>query len=309
MSKYSNLYEVLDYFKEVEVCKAYFERMRWGSTVVCPRCSCSKVWRTNRGYRCSDKACAYKFTVISGTVLEGTKIPLRIWIAAMYLHTAHKKGVSSIQMAKDLGITQKTAWFLLHRIREVSKTGSLLSGTVEADETYIGGKHSNKHKKERDELNKKGTGYVNKQPVFAMVNRETGEVQNYVIAKAHGKTLQPIIMTNVKKGSVLITDTFGGYKGLDRHFKHETLNHEKDEYVRGNFHTNTVEGYFSQLKRGIYGIYHQVSVKHLESYCNEFAHRYNTRKLTDAERFDLTVKKVVGHRLTYNQLINRGKEI
>ena len=305
---FRNLPELIKYFENEETCKAYLEKQRWGVNVVCPHCSHEKVYRTNRGYKCANKECYKKFTVISGTIYEGTKIPLSKWFPAVYLATAHKKGISSMQLSKDIGVTQKTAWFMLHRIRAMmaDKHPEMLSGTIEADETFIGGRRANKHKKVREELNKKGHGYVDKQPVFAMVNRETGEVRNHVIEKADGKTLQPIIMTQVVKGATIITDTFGGYKGLDNHFKHETLNHMQDEFVRGNFHTNTIEGYFSLLKRGIIGIYHQVSVKHLDRYCDEFTYRYNTRKVKDNERFQHVFSQASGKRLTWDKLTKKN---
>src|ERR1700759_1430517 len=168
-TQFKNLIQVLDYFKNEDTCITYLANSRWGETPCCPHCGNTKAYVTNRGYKCAAKECHKKFTVTTGTIFENTKISLRLWFATIYLATAHKKGISSHQLSRDLNITQKTAWFLLHRVREkIQNTApEMLTATVGVDETYIGGKHRNKHSRERKLLNEKGTGAINKTPVVA----------------------------------------------------------------------------------------------------------------------------------------------
>lgn len=302
-SKFNSLLQVLDFFKDEATCKNYIAQQRWGGTVACPHCGSTKVYTTNRGFTCGEKLCAKKFSVTSGTIFENTKISLRVWIAAMYLCTAHKKGISSLQLSRDLNITQKTAWFLLHRIREmlVTDTQEQLTGTVEVDETYVGGKKINKHKSVRAKL-KDGTGYVNKTPIVAMLQRD-GTIVTVVSPIANGDTIKPFIYKHVAPGATVITDGFSAYTGLDKTYTHEVVNHTDNEYVRGTFHTNNIEGFWSQLKRGIIGIYHQVSPKHLHRYAHEFGYKYNTRKQLDTVRFEQSVGRCNGIRLRYSDLI------
>jgi transposase-like protein len=303
-SQFNSLLQVLDYFKEEKTCISYLAQSRWADAPSCPHCGNVGAYITNRGYKCKAKECGKKFTVTTGTIFENTKISLRTWFAAMYLCTAHKKGISSLQLSRDLNITQKTAWFVLHRIREMLNANQTekLTGTVEVDETYVGGKTRNKHAKKRELDNAKGTGSVNKTPVVAMLQRD-GRIVTVVSPIANGDTIKPFIYANVEKGATVYTDGFGAYKGLDKHYTHEVVRHDAGEYVRENgIHTNSIEGFWSQLKRGIIGIYHNVSPKHLHRYCHEFGYRYNTRKVTDVTRFEDAIKNV-NVRLTYAKLI------
>lgn len=304
-TQFKSLIQVLDFFKEETTCVAYLAHSRWADEPACPHCGNVGAYITNRGYKCKAKECAKKFTVTTGTIFENTKISLRTWFAAMYLCTAHKKGISSLQLSRDLNITQKTAWFVLHRIREMLNVhnGEKLSGTVEVDETYVGGKTRNKHAKQREIDNAKGPGSVNKTPVVAMLQRD-GRVVTVVTPIANGETIKPFIYANVEIGATVYTDGFGAYKGLDKHYTHGVVKHDAGEYVKDKIiHTNTIEGFWSQLKRGIIGIYHNVSPKHLNKYCGEFAYRYNTRKATDIVRFEDAIKNVNNVRLTYKNLI------
>jgi transposase-like protein len=227
-----------------------------------------------------------------------------MWFAAIYVATAHKKGISSLQLSRDLGITQKTAWFMLHRIREMLKQNKseLLTGEVQADETFVGGKNKNRHADKKIE-NSQGRSVKDKTPVFGLVNK--GQVSTEVVPNTQAKTLKPIIEAMVEKGAIIVTDEWLGYSGLSNDYQHEVLKHNSGEYVNKNsFHTNSIEGFWGLLKRGIFGIYHSVSPKHLNKYCDEFSYRYNTRNIADANRFTLSLGKAEG-RLTYKRLIQK----
>jgi len=302
--QFKNLIQLLDYFKDEETCKQYLAFQRWGTTPACPHCGCTKAYVTNRGFKCSEKTCHKKFTVTTGTIFENTKIKLRTWFAAMYLVTAHKKGISSLQLSRDLQITQKSAWFVLHRIREMlkDKAPQMLEGTVEADETYVGGKNKNRHASKKVE-NSQGRSAKDKTPVVGLLQRD-GKVITHVVKETDSNTLHPIMVKQVASNATLITDAYRSYRGLEKHYNHIVIKHTEGNYITvGENHTNNIEGFWSLFKRGIIGFYHNVSPKHLHRYCNEFGYRYNERKVTDCTRFEDAVNKVGNARLTYNELI------
>lgn len=305
MIDFKNIIEVTEYFSSHDNCINYLYDLRFKDGLYCPHCGAVKVYKFKDGrtYKCGEKECNKKFNVFSKTIFENTKIPLQKWYIAIYILSAHKKGISSLQLARDLGVTQKTAWFINHRVRAMlfNKEPHLLEGSFEIDETYVGGKRGNKHKWQREKTNAGGT--AEKTPVLTMLHRDTKQVHNFVVVRTDSDTLKPIIFGAINDKSVVITDNYPSYKGLNQVYKHETVNHAAEEYVRGEFHTNTVEGYFSLLKRGIIGIYHYVSPKHLHRYCDEFGYRYNTKKLSDVLRFRETVSRVGNARLKYNELI------
>ena len=316
MKQFNSLIQLLDTFKTDAICREYLAEQRWPAGVACVHCGNMKVYTTTRKkkdgevvkeYKCAAKECHKKFSVTVGTIFENTNIGLRHWFAAVYLATAHKKGISSLQLSRDLNITQKTAWFMLHRIRESmrEKAPQVLDGMVEMDETYIGGKRSNKPLKERKRLAELRTA-DDKTPVFGMKDRD-GKIIAMSVDAVTANELYPIINASVEKGTTIITDGHPIYKKLanaDNRYTHESVDHSKDEYVRGDFHTNGIEGFWSMLKRGIIGIYHQVSVKHLDRYCDEFAYRANTNKVPDSVRFTQSLARVEG-RLTYADLIKK----
>lgn len=300
---FKTVLQLHDYFKTEAICIAYLEEQRWGGNPTCPFCGTEKPYKTDRGYKCRNNACYKKFTVKVGTIYENSKIPLRTWFSAIYIMTAHKKGISSCQLARDLGITQKTAWFVLHRVREMlrEKAPVMLRDVVEIDETYIGGKNKNRHADKK----KAGTqGGAGKAPVFGAKQRGGKLVTRTLPDTKHSNTV-PVIYETIQKGSVMVSDEYHSQKAVGPNYFHVSVNHIQGEYVRGAFHTNGVENYWSLLKRGIYGIYHKVSVKHLQRYCDEFTARYNTRDIKDHERFEWTIQHSNG-RLKYNDLI--GKE-
>lgn len=303
MKEFKSILEFSDYFTE-ERCKEHLAMVRWNGNVSCVHCGNDKVYTTSHGYKCAAKECRKKFTVTVGTYYHGSKISLRKWYIANFLFLSHKKGISSYQLARDINVTQKTAWFMLMRIREHvrAKQFKAMQGITEIDETYIGGKTSNKHKHVREQLNKAGTGAVNKSGVLGILERG-GEVRTFGIDKNDGATIQPIIRENLGWGAFVVTDGHGAYKDLDKFYYHSIVNHHKDVWTDGKFHTNSLEGFWSQLKRGINGIYHQVSPKHLHRYCDEFAFRHNTRKLRNDSRIHQAMINIEGKNLTYKALV------
>jgi transposase-like protein len=294
--------ELVRYYADEEKCKALLAQQRWGNSPACPHCgNAAKIYVTNRGYKCGEKTCYKKFTVTTGTIFENTKIKLNLWFEAIFVITAHKKGISSHQLAKDIGCTQKTAWFILHRVREMLKEKSpeLLSGTVEIDETYNGAPYENKHKSKRVKSGQ-GRSLVAKKPIIGLLQRG-GKVWAQPVDKTDRATLLPIMVERVAPGSTVCTDEYSSYRPLGKLFEHGVVKHKHGEYVRGDFHTNGIENYWSLLKRGIVGVYHQVTPKHLHRYCFEFSYRYNSRKTKDVERFNHVLSHSEG-RLTWNSL-------
>lgn len=280
----------------------FFEKRRWRGEPECPRCQSKQVVQVRSGekrharflWRCH--GCKQQFTVRIGTVLEDSRIPLRHWAFAFWAACASKKGVSAKQIQRQTGLSYKSALFLMHRVRfamaDDPTTQAPLKGTVEVDETYVGGKPR-----------KKGSNpsrMWSKAPVMALVERR-GNVRAFPVEWVDSRTLQKSLVQNIHPTARLCTDEHAGYGGAALRFKggHHTVNHSRGEYVRGDIHTNTVEGFFSLIKRGIYGVYHVVSRHHLHRYVAEFQFRYNTRKLDDGARTELAIRSAVGKRLAY----------
>lgn len=296
---FKNLIDVMMHFSDNETCKNYLAEMRWSDGIICPHCTHDKVYTMKKNYKCA--GCRKQFSVTKGTIFENSPIPLQKWFAAIWLITSHKKGIASLQLHRDISVTQKTAWFMLHRIRNCFGVETeQLDNTVEVDETYIGGKNKNRHESKKIK-GTQGRSTKDKAAVLGMLERGD-KVKAVKVPDVGTETLTTEIIENVKEGSTIYSDEWKSYKALNAIFEHSFVSHSAKEYVNGDVHTNTIEGFWSLLKRGIIGIYHFTSKKHLQKYLNAFAYRYNTRNLECSERFSnmLAISNV---RLTYKQLI------
>lgn len=300
-----------------EAARAYLEKLRWGSDRVCPHCgTVNNSFATKKAgvYRCSSKGCRKDFSVTTKSVMESSHIKLHVWLQAFYLMASSKKGVSSHQLHRALGVTYKTAWFLSHRIREAMRNGGLMppmggeGSIVEADETYFGPIAKHKMKKETTlgrPFTKSGkSGPSQKRAIVSLVERG-GSVRSFHVAVADGHTVAAIVNANVARESRLHTDESKLYFRIGPKFAaHETVNHGRKEYARGDVTTNSVEGYFSIFKRGMRGVYQHCAEKHLHRYLSEYDFRFNHRAklgFSDGERADLAIKGAAGKRLTYRQ--------
>lgn len=307
---FNNLRELVTSMPDEKACREYLVKQRWPDKVICPFCFCDKCYviENGRKFKCGHKECYKKFSVTVGTIFEASNIALTKWFMAIYLCTAHKKGISSYQLGKDIGVTQKSAWFMLHRIRELmrAKEPIKLGNTVECDEVYMGGKVKNMSKQKRTFLRENDLTLKTKITVMGMIERE-GMLKLITVGKQPNMNdLVPVVLNNVDKTATLITDSAGIYHEMNKEFAaHEIVNHKEQEFVRDKkWHTNTIEGAFSHFKRSIYGIYHQVTAKHLSRYCDETMFRYNLRKMKDNERFTFSLTQLEG-RLTYKHLVQQ----
>lgn len=300
--EFKSIIELLEAFPDEQSCIDHLEELRWEGNVISPFDSKSKVYKCkDNRYRC--KNTGKYFNVKTDTLFDNTKVELRKWFLAIYIVTSHKKGISSLQLSRDIDVTQKTAWFMLQRIRNCFniENDKQLDNDVEIDETFIGGKNKNRHS-DKKISNSQGRSIKDKTPVLGMIERK-GELIAKVVSDTRGETLTPEIIKSVKTTACVITDEWIGYNSLKRFYDHSFVKHNQGEYVNGEIYTNTIEGFWSLLKRGILGIYHFVTRKHLQKYVDEFAFRYNTRESTTKERFNALLKNL-NNRLTYERLIN-----
>lgn len=299
-----DLIELMRMFSTERKAEIWFIEKRWGSRakMTCAWCDSPNVAdvksRKPMPYRCRD--CRKHFSVKTDTFMHGSNIPLRKWGIAVYLYSTHLKGLSSMKLHRDIGVTQKTAWYMAHRIREAwSADESVFSGPVEVDETYVGGKRRNMSNAKRAELD--GRGVAGKQPVVGMKDRETGKVATEVIDTTDKNTLQGFVAVNTEVDAVVYTDEHPSYVDLPR--PHQSVKHSVKEFVDGQAHTNGIESFWSMLKRGHMGTYHQMSTKHLHRYVNEFSGRHNVRNMDTEDQMAAVVAGAGGKRLRYSELV------
>jgi len=302
------LLDAVRYFKDPDVCLQFMVGLRWpDGTVKCPICGSDKVHflANQRRWKCSAKHDRRQFSIKVGTIFEDSPIGLDKWLPAVWLLTNCKNGISSYEVAKDLGVTQKTAWFMLQRIRLAMQKGTFwnkMEGEIEADESYIGGLARFMHKNKKAKIT--GTGGSGKAIVMGLLDRNTKEVRAMHVPDTKRETLHGKVRDHVAAGSDVFTDELVGYLGLDREYVHNVINHA-ESYVKGNIHTNGIENFWSLLKRGLKGTYVSVEPFHLFRYLDEQAFRYNNRKTDDGNRFARTLCQTTGRRLTYKELTGK----
>lgn len=302
------LIEAVRYFANEDVCQALMQSIKWpDGNVTCPKCGNSSVSpiKNRPAFQCNSRSCKKQFSYKVGTIFEESKLPLGHWFVAIWCIANMKNGISSHELARALGVTQKTAWFVLHRIRLAMETGTFkkFEGEVESDETFIGGKSKNMHAVKR-EKKITGRGPVNKTAVQGVLERG-GEVRTFAACKTDGATLSGNVAKSVDSRATIYTDANPSYERLKRRFQHLTVDHAV-EYVRGRVHVNGIENFWSLLKRTLSGTYIHVAPFHLHRYCSEQEFRYNKRRMNDSDRFSELLQRVVGRRLTYRLLAAVG---
>lgn len=307
------LLEAVRYYSDPEVCRQSLADVRWpNGKVICPRADCggTEVWTIKsktRGiiWRC--KTCRKQFTVKVGTIFEDSPLGLDKWLPAFWLEMSSKKDVSSYQLARALKVTQRTAWFMLHRIRLAMREGNEgapMSGEIEVDETFIGGKEKFKHESKRLH---RGRGAVGKAAVMGLLARH-GEIRAKCVPTIQKKQMHSEIHRHIEAGSTIYSDALKSYDGLESRYIHEVIDHA-EAFVRGRVHTNGLENFWSLFKRSIYGTHHSVEAFHLNRYLDSATFRFNTRKMKDSERFYLALRRGAGRRLTYNMLMRDESSI
>jgi transposase-like protein len=301
IANFDSLYSLFEAFPDEQSCIDHLRSIRWRDGEFCPYCGSNKVYHFSdrKTFKCGEKECGQRFSIKVGTIFEDTKLPLRKWFAAIWMITNHPKGIASTTLAKDLKITQKSAWFVLHRLRHAARTPSFnapLKGTVETDTTFVGGKDANRHAKDRT----KGYGGKGKEVVLGIVERD-GELRAEHISDNGAAAIRKGVRENVEPGSNVMSDGDAAFRMPE--YKNEYVEHSKGEYVRDNVHTQTIDSVWALLKRQIVGTHHWVSPKHLQRYVSEMTWRYNRRDIKPAPRMNGLFGCDEG-RLTYKALIS-----
>jgi transposase-like protein len=302
----------IQYFSDPDNCREYVMARRWPDGVVCPTCGGTDVrfLSTRKIWECKGKHPRRQFSVKVGTIFEDSPLGLDKWLCAMWLLVSCKNGISSYEVSRDLGISQKSAWHVMHRVRLALHQGSFnkLTGEVEIDETFIGGKFRNMHKSRKRRMQASGNRADGKTIVMGMLER-MGKVRATVIQDRTKATMQPIVREHIEPGTQVFADEWAGYWRMDEEYVTNVINHT-EAYVKGNVHTNTLENFWSCLKRTLGGTYVSVEPFHLFRYLDEQAYRYNNRKdMNDSDRFDLAVRQIVGKRLTWAEVTGKVSEI
>jgi transposase-like protein len=299
------LMEAVAYFSQADTAHNFMVELRWPNGVSCPRCQSTRVCAiaTRKTWECKDCTAKKQFSVKTGTIFEESPLPMAKWLATIWLIANAKNGISSYEVSRAIGVSQKSAWFMLHRVRTAMRTGSFdkLKGDVEVDETFIGGKARNMHPERRKRLGK-GTGGIGKTVVMGFLERG-GNVRAFPVRAQSRATIDPTVREHVEPGSHVFTDELSSYDQLKSEYVHDVIRHA-ESYVNGQIHTNGIENFWSCLKRTLKGTYVSVDPAHLFRYLDEQVNRFNNRKMTDSERFVTILRAVTGKRLTWNELTN-----
>lgn len=304
---FKSILQLIQAFPDEQTCINHLEQLRWEGNVVSPFNSESKVYKcSNNRYKCSSTN--KYFNVRTGTIFENSKIPLQQWFIAIYLFATNKRSISSYTLAEEMNITQKSSWFLLQRIRYATEHESFkkeMEGVIEVDETFVGGKNKNRHWDKKVEKSQ-GRSFKDKTPVLGIYS--DGKVQCTVIPDTKASSIQPIVKETVKKDSIIVSDEWHGYRGLEGEYIHEIVDHGRGQYVNASgFTTNSIEGFWNQLKRTFIGTYaNVVSRKHMQKYVNEVSFRYNYRDNSVSERLNILLVNTNGRRLKYSTLVGHG---
>lgn len=304
------LLEAINYFSNDAICVKFLENFRWADGKPhCPNCGSDNVCAlTSRpAYRCREKGCKKGFSLKTGSIMEDSALPITKWVPAIWFVLNHKNGVSSYEVARSLGVHQKSAWFMMHRIRTAISNGSFtkLSGVIEADETFVGGKTKNMHKAKLATLPKKNRRIHGDKTVVMGILERGNEVRAKVVNNQRRENLLPELLNNVAEGSTVYTDKLRSYDVLPKYYNHDTVDHAKGQYTKGETHTNGMENFWSLFKRSIKGTYIHIAPFHTDRYLDEQSFRFNYRKLDDAGRFETGVAKMFGKRLTYAELTGK----